>query len=331
MHRLIIAIFLGISSLSFSQNVFKEDYNSNDNHWNLKSTTTDKYSLKEGFVYWSRTGAKSKTLTRYMNRLDDTKDFDIIIHVQSKKAGSEYGVMWGGMNKSNAAYFTLKGGKFRTFRAKEGKIVASTDYKTNLKIKADNIITVQKRGGQVNFLVNGAKVHTEVVNRLEGKFYGMILFQNSSIAVDYVYVKGTALPINEIKDLYYPEKPVKLSSAINSQYNEMNPIISAGGEKLYFSRRSHPENIKGVADLEDAYYSENVNGVWSKAKNIGFPINNGGPNAVHAVTPDGNTVILMNTYEPDGRMMKGRGLSISNKTTSGWEIPKEFKSKVRYK
>ena len=145
MNKLIVALFLVISIFSFAQNVFKEDYNSNDNHWNLKSTTTDKYSLREGYVYWSRTGAKSKTLTRYMNRLDDTKDFDIFVHVISKKMGSEYGIMWGGMNKSNAAYFTVKGGKFRTFRAKEGKIVASTDYKTNLKIKSDNIITVQKK------------------------------------------------------------------------------------------------------------------------------------------------------------------------------------------
>ncbi len=330
MNKLIILIFLAISSLSFSQNVFKEDYNSNDNHWDIKSTATDKYSLSDGFVNWSRTGAKSKTLTRYMNRLDDTKDFDIIIHVLSKKMGSEYGVMWGGMNKSNASYFTIKGGKFRTFRAKGGKIVASTEYRMNLKIKSDNIITVQKRGGQVNFLVNGSKVHSEVVNRLEGKFYGMILFQNSSIAVDYIYIKGMALPINEIKDLYYPEKPVKLSSAINSQYNEMNPIISADGKKLYFSRRSHPENIKGIADLEDAYSSDNFKGVWSKAKNLGYPINNGGPNAVHAVTPDGNTLILMNTYEPDGRMMKGRGLSVANKTTKGWEIPKEFKIRNYY-
>ncbi len=329
MNKLILIITLITSSYSFSQNVFKEDFNNNNQHWNITSNQSDKYKLKEGAIHWTRTGLKSGVLSQYLNRLDDTQDFEIITHITSWKLGSEYGLMWGGINKQNANYFIIKRGKFKTFKAKNGKIIQSTEYKMNLKIKGDNIITIRKRGTQVSFIVNGLKVYSEQVKKLEGKYYGVILFQNSSIEIDYLYAKGTALKINTIEGLYYPEKPIKLSATVNSQYDEMNPIISADGKCLYFSRKNHPNNIGGATDVEDAYYSDNINKQWTQAKNVGKPINNDGPNAVHAVTPDGNTLVLMNTYEPNGKI-RGQGLSIANKTSNGWEVPKQFKIRSYY-
>lgn len=109
----------------------------------------------------------------------------------------------------------------------------------------------------------------------------------------------------------------------------MSPVITADGERLYFSRKNHPNNVGGPSDLEDAYVSENINGVWQQAKNVGYPINNHGPNAVHSASPDGNSLLLMNLYEPDGKQ-KGQGLSESNKTTKGWGIPQQVKIRQYY-
>lgn len=324
--RLTLA-FLFISFFTFSQNVFKEDFNHNNKHWNLKNDYVNKSSISGGMLNWSRSGQKSDVLMQYLNRLDDTKDFSVTIKLKSTKIGSEYGLLWGGKNKSNANYFLIKGKKFRTFKARNGKIESSTDYKINLKISVlENILAIEKKGNQIQYKINEVVVMKEPYAGLEGKFFGAILWQNSAITVDYIYASGTALKINVIDKLEYPEKPIKLSSAINSKYNEMNPVISAGGNKLYFSRKAHPSNKGKVLDLEDAYFSEFKNGKWTPAQNIGSPINNTGPNAVHAVTPDGNTLVLMNTYEPDGSL-RGPGLSISHKTASGWEVPKSFKIK----
>lgn len=324
--RLTIA-FLFLTFVTFSQNVFKEDFNNNNKHWNLKNDNVNKTTIASGLMTWSRNGQKSDVQMQYLNRLDDTKDFSVTIKLKSTKIGSEYGLLWGGKNKSNANYFLIKGKKFRTFKARDGKIASSTDYKINLKISVlDNILTIQKKGNEILYIINETVVMKEPYASLQGKFFGVILWQNSAITTDYIYASGTALKINTIAGIYYPEQPVKLSAAINSNYDEMTPVISPNGKKLYFSRKAHPSNKGGVLDLEDAYYSELKDGKWMDAKNVGSPINNTGPNAVHAVTPDGNTLVLMNTYEPDGRL-RGQGLSISNRTATGWEVPTPFKIK----
>ncbi len=48
----------------------------------------------------------------------------------------------------------------------------------------------------------------------------------------------------------------QLDKTVNSDYSELNPLLSPDGKTLYFSRRNHPENIGGVNDKEDIRYSE---------------------------------------------------------------------------
>ena len=319
-----------VFSLANSQVVFTDDFNNNERHWDLINELGNQSSISEGALIWKRNAPKSDVITQYINRLDELKDWKVTVNFEVKKIGSEYGVFWGGKDKSNANYFSVKGNKHRVFKAKEGKIITSTEYAMNLKIKLDkNELSVEKVNGEIRFLVNGTKVNSEPYSDLEGKKFGFILFGNSSVAITNITISGTSLPINVIEGLYYNEQPIKLSTAVNSKYNEMNPIISADGNRLYFSRKQYPTNVGGPTDIEDAYVSENKDNEWTSAKNLGFPINNHGPNAVHAVTPDGNTLLLMNLYEPDGKQ-KGQGLSISNKTSKGWSIPEQFKVRQYY-
>ena len=39
-----------------------------------------------------------------------------------------------------------------------------------------------------------------------------------------------------------------------------------------------------------------------------------------SISADENTLILMNTYKPDGSVL-GSGISIANRTETGWEVP----------
>lgn len=316
--------------LGFSQNVFIEDFNDNNRHWDLINEYGNTSSISEGYLNWKRNALKSDVITQYLNRLNELKDWSVTISFEVKKIGTEYGVFWGGRDKSNANYFCVRGNKTRTFKAKGGKVITSTEYAMSLNVKLDkNEVTVQRRGTEIQYFVNGKKVKSEPYRGLEGKKFGVILFGNSSISINSMKVSGDALPINEIEGLYYNESPQKLSEAINTKYDETNPIISADGQRLYFSRNQYPENIGGPMDIEDAYESIKSKTGWAKAKNMGKPINNHGPNAVHAVTPDGNTLLLMNLYEPDGKQ-KGQGISVSNKSASGWSIPEQFKIRQYY-
>jgi len=86
-------------------------------------------------------------------------------------------------------------------------------------------------------------------------------------------------------DLYISHKvkgdwgpAVNLGPEINTQFNEDRPFFINNGKTLFFSSQGH-ENIGGY----DLFRSElQSNGLWSKPKNLGYPIN----------TPDDNIFFM---------------------------------------
>lgn len=117
-----------------------------------------------------------------------------------------------------------------------------------------------------------------------------------------------------------------LDKNVNSEYKELNPLLSPDGKTLYFSRQNHPENIGGEKDKEDIWYSElDSAGRWQLAKNMGSKFNNPGPNfvnSIQSVTPDGKSalIVLGNKYLENGKMLAG--VSISSNVSGEWESPK---------
>lgn len=147
-------------------------------------------------------------------------------------------------------------------------------------------------------------------------------------SIDAVAISDSQYPI--IADISIPELLSKgllverLDDNVNSEYSEMNPLLSPDGKTLYFSRRNHPENIGGVTDKEDIWYSElSPDGTWSLAKNMGPKFNNENPNFINAVsaTPDGKSVIILlgNKYLEKGKMVAG--VSVSDNLNGTWSPP----------
>jgi OOP family OmpA-OmpF porin len=116
-----------------------------------------------------------------------------------------------------------------------------------------------------------------------------------------------------------------LDKNVNSDYSEMNPLLSPDGKTLYFSRRNHPENIGGVKDKEDIWYSElDSTGHWQLAQNMGPQFNNEDPNfinSIQSVTPDGKSAVMLlgNKYLDNGKMLAG--VSISSNVGGQWSKP----------
>lgn len=147
-------------------------------------------------------------------------------------------------------------------------------------------------------------------------------------AIDAIAISDSNYPI--IADI---PKPLLLASGIvieqldenvNSDYSEMNPLLSPDGKTLYFSRKNHPENVGGTKDQEDIWYSElDSTGHWQLAKNM-RQFNNSGPNFINtisSVTPDGKTAIIVlgNKYLENGKMLAG--VSISTNVGGSWSKP----------
>jgi outer membrane protein OmpA-like peptidoglycan-associated protein len=116
-----------------------------------------------------------------------------------------------------------------------------------------------------------------------------------------------------------------LDKNVNSDYSELNPLLSPDGKTLYFSRKNHPQNQGGVKDKEDIWYSElDSSGHWQIAKNMGPVFNNDAPNFVNtiqSITPDGRSAIMLlgNKYQPNGKMLAG--VSVSSNVNGTWSKP----------
>lgn len=119
-----------------------------------------------------------------------------------------------------------------------------------------------------------------------------------------------------------------LGTKVNSIYSEVRPTISADGRILYFVVEGNPKNTmyKDDKEAQDVWYAElDETGNWGPATQCTAPINGQKDNAVFWVSPDGNRILIRGAYE-NGKYV-GRGVSLSNKTTSGWSAPERLKVK----
>ncbi|WP_338876121.1 OmpA family protein [Spirosoma sp. SC4-14] len=155
--------------------------------------------------------------------------------------------------------------------------------------------------------------------------------------IDAIGISETTTPItvgiNVSKDT--PKEIVKenLGKAVNSNGQEVAPVIAPDGRTLYFTRNFNKANI-GSSDRQDVWFStlesagSGQPATWSEAVNVGSPINNAGDNAISGLSTDGRTAYLINVYRPDGGL--SFGISQSTKTRQGWSQPVECKIANNY-
>ncbi len=141
--------------------------------------------------------------------------------------------------------------------------------------------------------------------------------------IDAIAISDSKTPIRvKVDVIEYQEalgKPEKLSANVNSRFAERAPMISPDGQILYFARKYHPKNI-GKENGDDIWKSYRLaDGTWSKAVNIGAPLNNKHHNFVIAVNPIGNVL-----YVAD------EGVARANRKGRTWRKPKAQKIKDFY-
>lgn len=111
---------------------------------------------------------------------------------------------------------------------------------------------------------------------------------------------------------------IQLSDSVNTDYIESKPMISPDGKTLYFARQNAPGNINGKDDDQDIYYSTYGADGWSKAKNIGEPLNNAEPNGIVAIAPTGKSIYMLNAYTENSNQ---DGIAVSKQNDTSWTKP----------
>ena len=107
---------------------------------------------------------------------------------------------------------------------------------------------------------------------------------------------------------------------INSIYDEQHPVMSSTGKALFFTRANHPDNIGGISDKGDIWYSLLIEEQWSAPIHAGFVINSNKWNGILGFSNNGNTMLLHAHYQDDKQ-----GLSIAQKKNEEWSTPTSLK------
>ncbi|UII30957.1 hypothetical protein LVD17_21935 [Fulvivirga ulvae] len=139
---------------------------------------------------------------------------------------------------------------------------------------------------------------------------------NQSIILIFTILLLAGIAVTgQAQDLEFAE-PAKLGSAINSDSEEVNPILSHDGLKLYFVRALHNGNTGGKYAGMDIWMSERKDGnEWGEAtNNIGL-LNNKDNNAVIGVKHDNEVLYLLNTYN------NHRGIAFTKNYNGKWTTP----------
>lgn len=120
-----------------------------------------------------------------------------------------------------------------------------------------------------------------------------------------------------------------MGAAINTEYRESNPSITADGQTFIFTS-CRPENTGGLIDpnfgiyYQDVWISEkdSVTGKWQDADLIPGEINTNEHDACLSISPDGGVIFVY-------RSVKGGDIYYSRKKKNGdWRAPKPIEGKV---
>jgi hypothetical protein len=150
--------------------------------------------------------------------------------------------------------------------------------------------------------------------------------QTTDIVNDYIHQVSLAkqlmsMPVNVIIK--------NMGEAINSEYIESNPSVTADGKTLIFST-CRPENTGGLKDptfgiyYQDIWMSERdtVSGAWQDAEIIPGALNSKDHDASPSISADGNIIFIY-------KSVNGGDLYYSKKRRNGdWREPEAIKGKV---
>jgi hypothetical protein len=176
---------------------------------------------------------------------------------------------------------------------------------------ADEFIT---RDGTQMFFISRRPVSGDISPNADGKLDIWVMEKTGS--GDWGEPRNLGRPVNSDANEYYPtvaangtlyfgsrrkggkggtdiyrsrlvngkyQEPENLGEAINTEFDEFEPYIAPDESFMIFMAGGRPDSLGGY----DFYISYNRNGQWTKAKNLGAPINSSADEYSAKISPDG--------------------------------------------
>ena len=309
---LFFALFFLIAFSSKAQLpvIIHETFDANDNDWPLGSSESYFAIIKDGkFILTTFNEDKGRfvTISPY---LDGRHDFSIEASFVQKSGLTDNGIglLWGRSGNSYHAFQIAINGYYKIHTPEKKE-----DFNKWIKVEGvnglnlENVLKVELRNGSINCYLNNKLVTTFLSLSLYGNGVGFVNNTKMVLEVDDFIFKND-IKINLPENYSGDFKKENMGNEVNSIYDDLSPKISANGNTLYFGRKKSTENIGGVEDEEDIWYSTLQNGTWGKSKNLGEPINSKLVNNLIAVSSDENTMIFSSS----------EGFAKRERTKTGW-------------
>jgi len=333
MNRILLIVrFWGINAAISQTVIYNEPFDNPESGWAHENNLT-KAEIKNSTLLLENKSTDQAAWQLANSGLSNTDslDFDIEAHITLKKTVSDnatFGIAWGVYNDySNYRVFRISGNsQTQIYHYYNNNYEYQKAWSVSNAVSKQGVVNhfkIQKRANITQFFLNGQLIYSTGDNDYFGYQLGFILDGGVQIAAEDLIVTEYRRKINIAEGFDPKIQLVALPSHINTtEYQEVSPVISADGNLLFFARKDSPNNVDGPND--DIWYStKNAMGDWNTAKNIGKPLNNKSFNFVISISPDNNSLLIGNTYNPDGSI-KGQGVSQSKKSFKGFEVPKEL-------
>ena len=311
--------------------VLRDDFNNVQYAWPRGTWDNGKAEVAGGFYRIDRRARSGNWYLQGPSTFINWNDnYDIEIRARWIKGNEThgFGIAWAGddVNHTNAMIISANG-QYKIYRYVARRYEELNPWQpTSAIVKGSsfNVVTLKFRGSALNIVINGTTVSSVEAPKVLGRKVGLVVWQNQNIEVDYFEIRQVQPPIRVAED--HPRNTARenLGPKVNCDGGDLSPVITADGSQLYIGRYPFAGNI-GRPEKEDIYVSAlQPDGTWGEMQNVGRPLNNEGSNYLISITPDGNTVLVGNTYRADGRP-RGGGVSIAYRTEDGWTIPTEVK------
>ncbi len=298
-----LSVFFLFTDLAISAQVtlISEDFSTNSRAW----PTDEERKIQNGVYSLSASEEGSQATINFY--VDDKSDFEFGVEL-TQKAGSDqsiFGLVWNSGFDTYNIFLISPSGEFLVVSGSLGQLKGWK--KTKAIQEQTNKIKVQRLAGKDLFFINDVKVDERKASPFFGQWAGIIALSQVQLEADNFYFKQQQSPIKEDKN-FFTFKKENLGERVNSNHDDLGPIISTDGKTIYFARQNVPGNVGGEEDAEDIWYSNFEKGMWGFARNMGKPINSPEPDNLVAVGADNNTMLFK---LPDG-------LAFRYRSQNGW-------------
>jgi outer membrane protein OmpA-like peptidoglycan-associated protein len=298
-----------LSFFSWAQNaLIQDDFSSNKYGWEESGTCF--FANKEYIINASEEGDQS-----FLNWfIDPQKEFVISVDIvqQNGLDDNGFGLVFGSGTDNFNLFVISSQGDYAVHSGDPAQLRSWKHHDIVRSMGNTNKLKVEWKSGKLAFYINNTKVEERKAVSFFGSSIGIIAFTKMRLSIDnFMLAQDQTIDLpTEIVN----SKKENLGASINSENDDLGPVISMDGKTLYMARQNVAGNVGGAKDDEDVWTSHFENDQWSKATNMGKAVNTASADNLLAVSADNNTLMFEEANQ----------LEVKHRTETGWSLPEKL-------